>query len=1098
MNIFKKLKFLLYNNSIIHKLVIITMEDETSSIQHPIVKMEEANIQKWKELNVYQKIKAQTEKNNYFSFLDGPPFCTGKMHFGHLCVSINKDIICRHRTMQFYRIPRLLGFDCHGLPIEYEIEKKIGVRTKSEIEAYGLKNYNDQCRGIVLSCVDDWGNMFERVGRWNEYPKYYKTMDTTYMESVWWCFSELFKKGLVYKGFKIMPYSTVLATSLSNFETNESYEDVTEDTVVVSFELTNIELSNKFYGSKVIVWTTTPWTLPSNLALCVNKKFSYVILHDKKTNEKYIIAKDCIPIIYKISKKQSSSDYYEILEEFPGEELIGLHYKPLLPYFEYLVKTNNDVFQIIEDDYVTSDNGTGIVHLAPMYGEDDFRVCCRYNITTKDGKNMICPLDANGKYTSEIYDMVGVYVKDADPIIIERLKTEKKLVSKFKHTHSYPFCWRSHTPLIYRAMSEWFIDVESIKDRLIANNNKINWVPKSIGTGRFGKWLENTYDWCVSRGRYWGTPLPIWTSDDMEEIVCISSIQELEQLAGLEKGSITDLHRENIDPITIPSKQGKGILHRVKDVFDCWFESGAAPYASIHYPFENTELFNQTFPIDFISESQDQCRGWFYTLMILSTALFDQPAFKNVIVTGMVLAKDGKKMSKHLHNYSDPMDVINKFGVDALRLYLLSSSICKAESIKFNEDNLINISKNSIVQLYNSMNFLKQHGGNFVHSGHTFDWGTNSNLLFDNWIKGRTNKFVNDLIKNLDQYTIYNLYNIMQNFIYDLNTKYIKINRDSLKGKVSLDVWRKSLMTLIQVLRNVSIVVAPIIPFLSEYIYQELKQFTPTNINESVHLCTYADIEKFSVNIDDMEHIDNLMLAIDSLHQIRSAKNLTVKKPIKSVVIATDNTEMLNNLIPLFEYITIEINVLNITTDQINKYVKYSFEPNMKTMGKAYRTECNQISEFLKTVTDSDIKFFDENGYITYNDHRLTSEYITKIPIINNPEHYEYVLDEKSKLLILADITQDDETEKLFHARLIATAIQRMRKDAELLPKDDIVVNYSCDNQLHEFINSHMQDITNIIRTDMLYDMTFSKQPVIDKDLDINGNIVHMSLFYRE
>ena len=630
----------------------------------------------WKINETFEKSLQKTKKYPIFTFYDGPPFATGLPHYGHILAGTIKDIICRYATMKNNYVPRRAGWDAHGLPIEYEIEKKLGIKTKSQVIDYGIGNYNKECESIVMRCADQWKYTINRIGRWIDFDNDYKTMDTNFMESVWWVFKELWKKDLVYKGFKIMPYSNACNTPLSNFEAKSNYKDIHERSVIVTFPLVNE--NNTFF----LVWTTTPWTLPSNIALCVNPNIIYVKLFDNINNKIYILAESLINSIFKNKKN------YNILEKMKGIELKNIKYIPIFNYFEYL-----NTFKILIDDFVLDDSGTGIVHLAPAFGEDDFRVCIENNLITKDGTNLICPIDPNGSFTSKVKDFEGLKVKECDKEITDYLKSIGRLFKIINCVHSYPFCWRSDTPLIYKAVSCWFVNVEKIKDKIIENNKKINWIPGYVGEKRFHNWLKDTKDWCISRNRYWGTPLPIWVSDDMEEIVNIGSIDELSKLSGIK---LTNLHRHHLDKITIPSKMGKGKLKRVEEVFDCWFESGSMPYAQSHYPFENKDLFEKNFPADFIAEGLDQTRGWFYTLMVLSTALFDKPAFKNVIVNGLVLAEDGKKMSKRLKNYPDPLNIVNKYGADALRMYLIDSPVVKAESLRFKESGVRTIANTVI------------------------------------------------------------------------------------------------------------------------------------------------------------------------------------------------------------------------------------------------------------------------------------------------------------------------------------------------------------------------------------------------------------------
>ena len=584
----------------------------------------------WKEIDAFQASLKLNAKKPAFTFYDGPPFATGLPHYGHILAGTIKDTITRFQHMRGHHVERRFGWDCHGLPVEYEIDKKLGITGPDDItgpEGMGIRAYNAECRSIVQRYSGEWRTIIERMGRWIDFDNDYKTMEPWYMESVWWVFSEIWNKGLVYQSYKVMPYSTACCTPLSNFEAQQNYkDDVIDPAVVVTFPC----LTGEHAGAEFLAWTTTPWTLPSNLALCVHPELVYVKFKDLtgKFNKDgqdrmFIMGKNRLKQLYpKHGSKKYKGGELEIVSEFVGKSLEGLTYEPLFPYFQERSKKGS--FKVCVDEYVTSEDGTCIVHQAPAFGEDDFRVCMAQGVIQK-GELIPCPLDPSGRFTAAAPEYKGVYIKDADEAIMAELKKRNRLAQKGNINHRYPFCWRSDTPLIYRIVPSWFIEVTKIKDDVVRNNQEgTTWVPPEIGSGRFHNWLANARDWAVSRNRYWGTPIPIWKNEDGTEFKCIGSIEELEKLSGQK---ITDLHRENIDDIEIPSADGKGVLKRVKEVFDCWFESGSMPYAQQHYPFvpETKEKFEAGFPADFIAEGLDQTRGWFYTLMVLSTALFNKP-----------------------------------------------------------------------------------------------------------------------------------------------------------------------------------------------------------------------------------------------------------------------------------------------------------------------------------------------------------------------------------------------------------------------------------------------------------------------------------------
>ena len=656
---------------------------------------EEDVFQLWSRIDAFRTSVRQSASANrpHYIFFDGPPFATGLPHYGHILTGTIKDIVLRWAHMSGFHVERRFGWDTHGLPVEFEIDKKLNIKGPEDVMKMGIKAYNDECRKIVMRYAEEWEVIIGRMGRWIDFKNDYKTLYPEFMESVWWVFKQLFNKGLVYNGVKVMPYSFACSTPLSNFESGQNYKDVVDPAVIVSFPLVNEpEVS-------LLAWTTTPWTLPSNLLLCLNPTLTYVKIKEKKTSKLFILLESRLSMLFK-----KPADECEILDKFPGSKLEGQHYEPIFDYFADYGRSI-DAFVIANDNYVTSESGTGVVHCAPFFGEDDYRVSLKIGLIKKDGR-VICPLDSTCRFTEPVTDFLGVNVKDADKDIIKMLKAKGRLIRESTTKHSYPFCYRSDTPLIYRAVPSWFVRVEQFSDKLVESNKQTYWVPDFIKEKRFGNWLRDARDWAVSRNRYWGTPIPLWISEDGEEVVCVGSISELEQLSGIK---LTDLHRENVDPITIPSKRpGKPALRRVSEVFDCWFESGSMPYAQCHYPFENKKLFDDNFPANFIAEGVDQTRGWFYTLLVLSTILFGKPPFKNLIANGMILASDGQKMSKRKKNYPDPMEIVNKYGADALRLYLINSPVVRAENLRFREDGVRDLLKEVFLPWFNAYRFLVQ------------------------------------------------------------------------------------------------------------------------------------------------------------------------------------------------------------------------------------------------------------------------------------------------------------------------------------------------------------------------------------------------------
>ena len=881
-------------------------------------------------------------------------------------------------------VERRAGWDCHGLPVEYEIDQKLNITHRDQVLEMGIDKYNATCRGIVTRYTKEWESTVTRLGRWIDFENDYKTMDASFMESCWWVFQQLFNKNLVYQGYKVMPYSTACTTPLSNFEANLNYQDVKDPAVVVSFPIVNDDAS-------FVAWTTTPWTLPSNLALCVNAEMDYVRLLDKKTNKIYILAKTRLPQLYPImnSKKwkpAKAAELYEIQDEFKGRTLVGRRYTPLFDFFAAdQAYDSNNWFQVVADPYVTDDAGTGVVHQAPAFGEDDYRVCLANGIIEKGG-SIPCPVDADGNFTDPVTPVLGQHVKQADDTLIQLIKEAGRLVQKDVLNHSYPFCWRSDTPLIYKAVPSWFIKVEEIRDRVVANNQQTYWVPREVKEGRFHNWLSDARDWAVSRNRFWGTPIPIWANEDLSEVVCIGSIEELFEQTGVR---VEDLHRESIDDLTIPSKQNPGtVLKRVDEVFDCWFESGSMPYAQSHYPFENKEEWEKGFPADFIAEGLDQTRGWFYTLMVLSTALFDKPAFKNNIVNGMVLAADGQKMSKRKKNYPDPTLVIDKYGADALRMYLVNSPVVRAESLKFKEQGVLGVVKEVFLPLYNAFRFFLQN---------VERWESNSSKRFvpeaakvrasqnptDVWIQAELQGLIKFVHEEMAAYRLYTVMPALVKFGTNLTNWYVRLNRDRLKGmegtEEEADAEAESgLQVLYDVLLDVSTIMAPFTPFLAEFFYQHLRKLQPSyseaangggtsnpvmaGKSDSIHFLRLPSYDETRLNTEAVEAMAILQKIVEQARTAREKRNLSVKFPVKSVYVVLRNPPdyVVHGITgSLQKYILSELNAWSfqvVPKEQEHDWVTLSLSPNFPVLGKKLGKKMKAVQQTVKGLSH-DVSF---------------------------------------------------------------------------------------------------------------------------------------------
>ena len=866
---------------------------------------EERILRLWKQGRFFERSLEQRAGCPLFSFYDGPPFATGLPHYGHLLAGTIKDVIPRYKAMKGFYVPRRFGWDCHGLPVENEIEKAQELSGANAIEAFGVGRFNEECRKIVLRYTAEWEQSVDRMGRWVNFSNAYRTMDRPFMESVWGVFKKLYDQGLVYQGMKVMPFSTKLGTPLSNFEANLNYKEVDDPSVIVAFA----ELAEE--GVFFLAWTTTPWTLPSNLALVAKRDLTYVkVAHHGKH---YILAEARLEACFK------QKGEYEILDRFSGSALEGRRYRPLFPFFA----GQPGAFRIVLDDFVTTEDGTGIVHAAPAFGEEDFFVCKR------EGIEPVCPVDHNGRFTKEVPPYEGTLVKDADPEIIRALKHGGHLFWQGTVHHRYPFCWRSDTPLIYKAVQTWFVAVEKVKDKLVAANEQIHWVPDHIKHGRFGKWLENARDWAISRNRYWGTPIPLWRSDS-GKIYVVGSGKELEELMGAQ---IDDLHRHYIDEMTFV-KDGE-TYRRIPEVFDCWFESGSMPYAQ-------TDV---AFPADFIAEGLDQTRGWFYTLTVLAAALFDKPAFKNVIVNGIVLAEDGNKMSKRLKNYPDPDIVLNKHGADALRLYLMSSPAVKAEDLRFSEKGVELVLRQVLIPLWNSFVFLSTYA-------RIYNWTPNEERsleLIDRWIVSLAQKLAEDVGRELDNYELNAAVPPLVDFVDQLTNWYIRRSRSRF--------WNndpQAMSTLYVVLLQLVKIAAPFAPFICEAIYQELKR---DGMEDSVHLCDFPVADGALRDRALEEEMAAAQRAVSLGHSVRKQYQVKVRQPLAQAYLISSNEELMNALERQQQLIADELNVKEVTLHrEEEQFVKWSVKPNFPLLGKKAGARMPELKRAIEGLSGAQVR----------------------------------------------------------------------------------------------------------------------------------------------
>jgi len=1008
---------------------------------------EEENIIKlWEELDAFKTSLKQSKGKPKYAFYDGPPFATGLPHYGHILAGTIKDIVTRYAHGKGFHVERRFGWDTHGLPVEFEIDKKLGIKGPADVAKMGIENYNKECRSIVMRYSGDWEKIIGRLGRWIDFKNDYKTLYPWYMESIWWVFKQIYDKGMIYQGFRVMPYSTGCTTPLANFEKDQNYQMVVDPAVIVNFPLDDEP------ETSMIAWTTTPWTLPSNLALCVHPDLDYVKLKDNDSGKVYIMMEARLSELFK------KEEDYTILEKMKGAALKGRGYKPLFPYFEQMKAKG--AFKILCDTYVTEDSGTGVVHQAPYFGEDDNRVCLAHGVIQADGE-IICPIDEVGNFVEPVTDFLGQYVKDADKNIIKLLKTNGRLVNASTVKHNYPFCWRSDTPLIYKAVPSWFMRVSQMRQKLLDRNDETYWVPDNIREGRFANWLKDARDWNLSRNRYWGTPIPIWVSEDGEEQVCVGSIDELHRLSGVK---LEDLHRENVDKVTIPSaRPGQPPLRRITEVFDCWFESGSMPYAQVHYPFENKKEFEDKFPADFIAEGTDQTRGWFYTLMVISTALFNKPPFKNLIVNGLVLASDGQKMSKRKKNYPDPMLVVNKYGSDALRLYLINSPVVRAETLRFKEDGVQGILKDVFLPWYNAYRFLFQNIERFEREEEQeFVWtessyGTSANIM-DRWILSFTQSLLQFVAKEMAAYRLYTVLPRLMKFIDNLTKWYVRMNRRRLKGDGGAVDCRAALDTLFSVLITMVRIMAPFNPFLTETMYQQLRKKVPAFSSKdfaSVHYLMLPTAREDLIDEDIERAVARMQAVVDLGRVLRERRTMPIKYPLPEVVVINKDQQYLDDILSLENFIKEDLNVksIHLSKDKTSYGVTLRAEPDHKTLGFRLKGAFKPVMAEIKTLSDEKLTNFLNGEKLVIQGHEIQSEEIRIMYSFTGDKSAElmekYEADSSEDLLVLLDITPDESMQKEGNAREVCIRLQKLRKTAGLVVSDEVTVFYNISPKDH-------------------------------------------------
>ncbi len=990
--------------------------------------MEKRILSFWKENKIFEKSIQKRKDSPKFVFYEGPPTANGKPGVHHVISRTIKDLICRYKTMRGYRVDRKAGWDTHGLPVEIEVEKELGLKTKEDVEKYGIENFNAKCKESVFRYLKDWDELTERIGYWLDLKDAYITYTNEYIESVWWILSEYYKKGLIYKGHKIVPYCPRCGTTLSSHEVAQGYEEVEDPSVFVKIRL------EEFEDTYFLVWTTTPWTLISNVALAVHPDVDYVKIEHK--GDKLILAK---PLLDKVIRGE-----YKILEEFKGKDLEKIRYFPL---FEYAKLDRKKAFYVCLADFVTTEDGTGIVHIAPAFGADDYNLSIVYNLP------LVQPVDSTGSFTDEVTPWKGKFVKDADPLILEDLKKRGILYYSGKYLHTYPFCWRCDSPLIYYARKSWYIKTTAYKDKLISNNKKINWYPEEIKEGRFGEWLENNVDWALSRERFWGTPLNIWICQKCGEEKSVASIQELKDLSK-EVPEGLDLHKPMIDGITLTCPKCKGLMKRTPEVIDCWFDSGSMPYAQFHYPFENKEYFKEMFPAEFISEAIDQTRGWFYSLLAISTFLFDQPAYKNVIVIEFIQDKEGQKMSKHIGNVVDPWDVLNNQGADALRWYLVWVSQPWLPT-RFDMEGVTEVERKFLSTLRNTYSFFALYANIDKFEPEKEKIEVKNRPEIDRWIISKLNSLTREVIADLDNYDITRTSRKIQEFVIeDLSNWYVRRNRKRF--------WQSGLdsnkycayQTLWEVLVSLTKLIAPFVPFISEELFQELAgRFDSTH--ESVHLEDYPDYKEKLIDLKLEERMDKARIIASLARAGRNRAGIKIRQPLEKMFVLIPPRAKKDELEPILLLISEEINIKHINLVQDELFlVDYKAKPKFQCLGPKFGKKVNQVVELIRSLSSEKLKELKAQEKIQVESEGEKIELSLEDLELEEKEKEGLLVESGDGYKVGIDTYINEALKDEGFARELVNKIQNMRRQAGFQVMDRIKVNIIGTERLEKAIKS--------------------------------------------
>ena len=1045
---------------------------ESVSTNLGFVDREKKTLEFWKENHIFEKSMEQREGSRVYTFYDGPPTANGKPHIGHVLTRVIKDMIPRYRTMKGYYVPRKAGWDTHGLPVEIEVEKLLGLDGKDQIEQYGIAPFIDKCKESVWKYKGMWEDFSGTVGFWADMEHPYVTYHDDYIESEWWALRQIWDKGLLYKGFKIVPYCPRCGTPLSSAEVAQGYKDVKERSAIARFKVVGED-------AYILAWTTTPWTLPSNVALCVNPEYTYakVKAADGYT---YYMAKELLDtVLGKLAKDGAPA--YEILETFTGKELEYKEYEPLFDCaVDVCKKQGKKAYYVVCDTYVTLTDGTGVVHIAPAFGEDDSKVGKKYDLP------FVQLVDSKGNMTAET-PYAGVFVKKADPMILDDLRAKGLLFDAPKFEHSYPHCWRCDTPLIYYARESWYIRETAVKDDLIRNNNTINWIPESIGKGRFGNWLENIQDWAISRNRYWGTPLPIWECECGHRH-CIGSREELYKMSGDEKAKTVELHRPYIDEITIKCPECGKEMHRVSEVLDCWFDSGAMPFAQYHYPFENKELFERQFPAQFISEAVDQTRGWFHSLLAESTLLFNKAPYQNVIVLGHVQDEHGQKMSKSKGNAVDPLDALKKHGADAIRWYFYSNSAPWLPN-RFHDDAVIEGQRKFMGTLWNTYAFFVLYANidNFDPTKYTLDYDKLS--VMDKWLLSKLSTLIKTVDTDLDTYKITETARALDNFVDELSNWYVRRSRERFWTPGMEQDKINAYMTLYTALVTVSKVAAPMIPFMTDEIYRNLVCSVDKTAPISVHLCDFPVANESYIDSKLEERMEDVLDIVVLGRACRNTAQIKNRQPIAKMYIKADYT--------LPEYFTDiiadELNVKSVEfANDVSAFTTYSFKPQLRTVGPKYGKYLGKIRELLSSVDgNAAMAELKANGVLVLDLGDAKAELTEEDLLIESAQKPGFASNSDHGVTVVLDTNLTPELIEEGYMRELVSKIQTMRKESGFEVMDNIRVYISGSEIIKDIVRKNFDEIKGeVLAKDVVFDTEFATS----KNWDLNGQQVKLGV----